>query len=404
MQLPETFRWQGVGQTYSLPWIRNRVELTGDPSRIADYARKDFTRSRMLMNLLQQFHLSSDSILVSSDEHSALLRGILVRKFPAAGDYPEIARDLIGRIFVPQVEGEMHIAGICVRSMYATLLQSILGVRILPPLQAYIDKTDFSPGWRPLRLEALMYSLGLHSPIFAPVRIALDSLFFREARRMRKISKELEKLVYTFSMPEPGSWFESLETMRIERKISRAQFRGEITAILVSSFSLASTLTFCLLCLGARPRYIEKIRSDPGFAKHFLSEVLRLYPPFHQFGYQRDAHARVPGDDGATDFLVSAYYLHRNRDAWSHADQFWPERFLVETERNRYRYLPFGLGARICPGRSYSLRLLAEVLKFVCSDASPVTFPQSEGLPTGRSDRVISFPVDDRLTFSLRTH
>lgn len=405
MHLPNAARWQGVEHVYTLPWVRNRVELTADPERVAAYSRGRFTRSAMLMNLLRQFHLSNNSILVGSDQHSAFLRGALIRQFPDAQDYSEIARDLIERIFdrsrYPGETNTMRVSATCVRELYPTLLRSILGVRILPPLRAFIDDTDFSPGWRPLRLEAFMYSLGLHSPFFAPLRAALDLLFFREARRMRKISRKLERLVYFFTEPEPASWFEELHGYLVAGRISRAQFRGEITSMLVSSFSVASALSFSLLCLAARPRFVDQIREDPGFAKHFLAEVLRLYPPFHQFGYQRSAGDPEADREGNTDFLISAYYLHRNPGSWRHAEYFRPERFALKEKHDRFGYLPFGMGPRICPGRSYSMRLLVEVVKYVCSEASPVNLLASEGLPAGRSDRVISFPVDDELNFAF---
>ena len=406
--LPNNFLWRGIEKTYTLPWIKNKVEITGDPSRIAAFARRRFTRSTMLMDLLRHFHLSNHSILVSSDEHSAFLRNILFKKFPPTSDYPEIARDLVERIFdrsrYTTDINTAHISPMCVRETYITQLKSVLGVRILPPLQDFIEKTDFSPGWRPLRLEGLMYSLGLHSPIFMPLSMILDFAFFRESKRMRKISKDLEQQVYYFSEPAPESWFENLQNHLISGRISRAQFRGELTSILVSSFSLASALSFSLLCLAAMPQFVTRIRDEPTFSKYFLQEVLRLYPPFHQFGYQQSDCTGPTGDHGPpTDFIISAYYLHRNPDEWTHPNQFWPERFFVEQKEERFRYMPFGMGPRTCPGRSYSLRLISEVLKFVCSDSSPITFSQSDSLPTGRSDRIISFPIDDRIQFTYRT-
>lgn len=396
------FGWQGVDKVYTLPWLRNTVEITSEPDRIAQYARTAFTRSRTLMALLTAFHLSRGSILVSSDAHAAHLRGKLIKRFPALPAYPAIARDLVERLLHPaqQVSGASLTirSGDAVREMYLTLLQSMLGVRILPPLQGFIDAADFSPGWRPLRMEAFLYSLNLHLPIFAPVRWAMDIGLFHQARRMRRVARSLETLVCSASVPLAGSWLEALIDERIAGRMTRAQFRGEITAILVSSFSLASTLTFMLQCLAAVPHYRAKIQADPDFARHFLAEVLRLYPPFHQFGYQPIIEAGARPGSATTDLLISALFLHRNPAIWDLPNHFRPERFEEQTASNRFHYLPFGMGPRLCPGRSYALRLLTEVLKFLCSDACPVVLQPVAAMPLARAGRIISYPVDDRIT------
>lgn len=397
-------KWRGVEETYTLPWIRDRVEVTANRQRIAEYTSHDFTRSRMLMNLLQQFHLSQDSILVSDDDHSGFLRQKLMRAFPRSEAYPAIAQDLADRLFRPRSRSAepqtVLLSSHCVRELYITMLQSILGVRILPPLRRKIEATNFTPGWRPLRLEAFLYSVGLHSPALAPVHALVNTVFFRDYRAMRKVARQLEKDVINFTVPAPGSWFETLHTLHIDGQLTKKQMQGEITSMLVSAFSLGATLSFSLLCLATLPYYVEKIRNCPDFARHFYSEVLRLYPPFHHFGYQRPDTRFHRGDDKEpSDFLISALYLHRNPEDWEDANCFWPERFEQAGNRARLSYLPFGIGGRICPGRSYSLRLVPEVLKYVCSESAGIELTKQADMPIGTGERVISFPVDDALTY-----
>ncbi|UAJ09706.1 cytochrome P450 [Polymorphobacter megasporae] len=392
-----------MDKVYALPWLRRRVEITSEPERIERYVKKKFTRSSVLMALLSAFHLSRDSILVSSDEHAAFMRGMLLKCFPAAADYPSIAVELVERLFDKAVyatcEHRVTIAPVAVRSLYVTLLETLLGAFVPPNIRDFIDSTNFSPGWRPLRVEAFMYSFRLHLPIFAPIRWLLDLGLFRQARRMRHLARKLEQMLEASAEPRPGSWLEALQHQRNAGTITEKQFRGELTAILVSTFSLASTLSFCLLCLAATPWYVGKINRDPEFAKIFLYEVLRLYPPFHQFGY-RTLHD--DGSEGSAEFLISALFLHRNPKHWEMPDNFYPERFQEPASHSRFRYLPFGIGARLCPGRSYSLRLLIEVLKVVCADSSPVTLMPSDRMPMATADRVISFPREGLLTFQVK--
>ena len=76
MGLFKSFQWQGSGKVYSLPWLKNRLEYSADPKRIAAFAKHPFTRSRFVMDMLTLFHLSRNSIVVSDDKHAGWLKGI----------------------------------------------------------------------------------------------------------------------------------------------------------------------------------------------------------------------------------------------------------------------------------------------------------------------------------------
>ena len=198
-----------------------------------------------------------------------------------------------------------------------------------------------------------MYSFRLHLPILRPIRYLLDLLIFKKVNYMKRVSAKLEQMVCKFTIPKPGSWFSTLTELRISGKITRAQFRGEITSMLVSSFSLASAMGSTLLCLAARPQYRNMIHDDPTFARYFVMEVLRLYPPFRQFGYEQ-----APADNGfyqfgsaVDEFMVSVFALHRNGNVWKNPQKFYPERFLEPDAAAGLKYLPFGIGKRSCPGR-----------------------------------------------------
>jgi len=55
--------------------------------------------------------------------------------------------------------------------------------------------------------------------------------------------------------------------------------------------------------------------------------------------------------------LVSPYLVHRHPRYWRDGDRFDPNRFLPEAAaaRNRFAYLPFGLGPRACIGEHLAL-------------------------------------------------
>ena len=408
MGLLNAFQWQGSGKVYSLPWLKNRLEYSSDPGRIAEYGKAPFTRSRFVMKMLTEFHLSRNSIVVSDDIHPARLRRISRTHIPQEEDIPNIARDVMERVFSNLGSGKgeqrIHISDRLIRELYRVMLENMLGVTILKPLDDYITRTKFPQGSRPMVLEGVMYSFRLHLPILRPIRYMIDRLFFKKTLYMKRVSDTLVQMVCDFTISKPDSLFSTLVELRVSGKITRAQFRGEINSMLVSSFSLASALGSALLCLAARPQYQKKIHDDPAFAKQFTMEVLRLYPPFRQFGYEKITQEGVscPFGSAGHEFMISVPALHRNSNVWKNPHKFYPERFLDPREMGGLKYLPFGMGKRACLGRRFSMSMIEQALRFVCSDENQISLVKRSTLPRGRSGHLVSFALDDTLAYRAR--
>ncbi|MEJ2045928.1 MAG: cytochrome P450 [Reinekea sp.] len=405
--LLDKFQWQGTEHIYSLPWIRNRLEYSADPDRVKAFMKGGrFTRSQLTRDMLSRFHISHNSIVVADDEHAKFLRNIFLSCLPTHDRYPDIAKALVDDIFVPGVSTEMHLSRKLIPALYLSLLSNLLGANVLKALRDHIQEIEFQPGTRPMHLDGLMYALGMQLPGFSPMRKIVDLLFFKRDHYTRKIATNLEQWVFEYSTAKKDSWYAHLLEMKQTGKISTAQFRGELTSILVSSYTLSSAMSSMLLCLSARPEYIEKIRQNDSMALHFVNEVLRLYPPFRQFGYEEKGvwHKDDRANDEATDFMVSVFGLHRNSEFWNNPDSFYPERFEMPSATKGCKFMPFGLGKRSCTGRVYSIFMLVEVLRYVCSEASQIELSLPDdyvkdyvGLPLGTSGRLVSFPVDDRV-------
>ena len=60
---------------------------------------------------------------------------------------------------------------------------------------------------------------------------------------------------------------------------------------------------------------------------------------------------------GAT-VLVMPWLIHRHELLWDRPDHFMPSRFLPQNRDSidRYQYLPFGVGPRVCIGASFALQ------------------------------------------------
>mgnify|MGYP003627601320 CR=1 FL=1 len=404
-------QWRGSNKVYQIPWLRNRIEFSANPSRIREFTQGcEFTRSQLTIDMLNRFHLSNHSIVVSDDEHAGLLRKLFRETMPDRHRFPVMARALVqawlGRLDLNKPEMGQPISSHFIGENYISLLRHLLGADLPDTLIEEIRNTTFHPGSRPVHIEGLMFAFGLQLPGFKPMRTVVDLLFFRGEHYTRKIARKFEKLVRETALPKPGSWYSTLLDLKARKVIGKAQLDGELTSILVSSFSLSAAMCSMLLCLAARQEYVQKIRSDERLARAFVSEVLRLYSPFRRFGYEHKGvwHNRARNPMEATDFMVSVGDLHRDESVWPDAGKFMPERFLEPRAAAGCRYLPFGMGKRSCIGQAYSLQILSEVLKYVCSEdfGYELDLPEdyesdASGLPVGISGRLISFTVDDRI-------
>ncbi|MEM7291639.1 MAG: cytochrome P450 [Pseudomonadota bacterium] len=94
--------------------------------------------------------------------------------------------------------------------------------------------------------------------------------------------------------------------------------------------------------------------------KAAFEESMRLYPPAPIIS--REALEDIPWEDTVikkgSQCLVMPWTLHRHRSHWDNPDAFMPSRFLPENREkiDRFQYLPFGAGPRVCIGHSFALQ------------------------------------------------
>ncbi|MEG9527766.1 MAG: cytochrome P450 [Hyphomicrobiales bacterium] len=95
------------------------------------------------------------------------------------------------------------------------------------------------------------------------------------------------------------------------------------------------------------------------YTRQVLLEVMRLYPPAPLIVRRAKAPVRL-GDmtvPAGQSIHVPVYALHRHALLWDRPDLFDPDRFAPDraAARDRYAYLPFGAGPRVCIGMSLAL-------------------------------------------------
>lgn len=157
-----------------------------------------------------------------------------------------------------------------------------------------------------------------------------------------------------------------------------AQLRNEVMTLFGAGYeTTANTLTWALYLLTQYPEVEKRLCEEidgvlPGqraaslqdlerlvYTEKVIKEALRFYPT--SIAISRDAleDVEIGGDTipkGAT-VLFSQWLLHRDPRFWPTPEVFDPERFSAENEPNinKYSYMPFGGGARICIGNAFAL-------------------------------------------------
>lgn len=122
--------------------------------------------------------------------------------------------------------------------------------------------------------------------------------------------------------------------------------------------------------------------------QRIVNEALRLYPPAAFLSRTAQVADRLCGREvlpGDT-VMLPIYALHRHHLLWDRPDAFDPDRFL--TTPDRYAFLPFGAGPRICIGAGFALHeaviILATLLARFRFTAIPGRDPQPRMILTLR--------------------
>jgi unspecific monooxygenase len=117
------------------------------------------------------------------------------------------------------------------------------------------------------------------------------------------------------------------------------------------------------------------------YTRAVVSEALRLYPPAFIIARQAAAADRCDGvavPRGAL-VIISPWIVHRHRRRWEAPDAFDPTRFLGDRPPQKFAYIPFGVGPRVCVGAQFglaeavlALAILVKAFDLRLADSEPV--------------------------------
>jgi len=109
--------------------------------------------------------------------------------------------------------------------------------------------------------------------------------------------------------------------------------------------------------LQGRAATAEDVANLP-YIRMIADEALRLYPPAGMVSRTALAKDELCGREvkAGDTVIIPIYALHRSEVLWDEPNMFRPERFADRKAIERYAYLPFGDGPRICIGASFALQ------------------------------------------------
>jgi unspecific monooxygenase len=99
---------------------------------------------------------------------------------------------------------------------------------------------------------------------------------------------------------------------------------------------------------------VEKLK----FTRAVVDEAMRLYPPAFLIARAASGPDRIAGFPVRKNdiVLISPWLLHRHEKLWRDPNAFVPQRFMAPAPPpDRFAYLPFGVGARVCIGAHFAL-------------------------------------------------
>lgn len=142
------------------------------------------------------------------------------------------------------------------------------------------------------------------------------------------------------------------------------------TMILAGHETTATALFWALYLLALDPETQEEVASEARgehldsiadidrqkFTRAVIEETMRLYPPAFlvaRAAREKDNAAGVEIGKGDI-IMIAPWLLHRHEKLWDQPNAFIPKRFMSTEAPDRFAYLPFGAGPRVCIGAPFA--------------------------------------------------
>lgn len=202
----------------------------------------------------------------------------------------------------------------------------------------------------------------------------------RAAQSIHAIIDEI-LLAHAGHAPDPSTLVGLLMQHRGEAGSSSGmtleQIRNEAVVIFMAGHeTTANSLAWAWYLLASDPRVEARLHAElaqvlgsraPGYedvavlkyTRAVIEEAMRLYPPVPILSREclSDDVIREREVPAGSIMVVVPWLLHRHEQLWDRPHQFIPERFMAQwpSRHQKYSYIPFSTGPRICLGAAFGL-------------------------------------------------
>lgn len=232
--------------------------------------------------------------------------------------------------------------------------------------------------------------------------IELPELPTRARREFLKARGILDEFVYGLIAQGDRAEDDLLSLLSQSGEMTPKQVRDEVVTIFLGGYeTTALSLVWTFSLLSRYPIVERQVREEikdvigdreptatdlPNlkYLRAVFSESLRLYPPVWTL-------SRSPVEDDViggyevprgVQVFISPYLVHRHPEFWDNPESFDPERFVENTKRPRYAYIPFSRGPRLCPGSSIALLEAPLVIARIMQEYRLTLAPGHDCVPT----------------------